>query len=229
MGHDHQQSSSSGAVIAIVVAVPLVAIIGIVAVAGAWLLVRTSSVQSQAVTSEQLTVELHGAETETRRAVAHVRIKDGMVQIQQSSDAATPETRLNFAVTLDREGNASVDGEEIDLDELRAQLAKLKDETSNAFSVQINADPECPVTHVIPVIREQIVSLSIATIAQNADERLAVERASHELEDDIHSSTVAVTVSGSSPRVASVVFLPIFTDALPSARNVASNPSLWSP
>lgn len=152
MGHDHQQSSSSGAVIAIVVAVPLVAIIGIVAVAGAWLLVRTSSVQSQAVTSEQLTVELHGAETETRRAVAHVRIKDGMVQIQQSSDAATPETRLNFAVTLDREGNASVDGEEIDLDELRAQLAKLKDETSNAFSVQINADPECPVKLLIPVL-----------------------------------------------------------------------------
>jgi hypothetical protein len=28
---------------------------------------------------------------------------------------------------------------------------KLKDDTSNAFSVQINADSECPVKHVVSV------------------------------------------------------------------------------
>lgn len=51
MGYDqHQQPNSSGAAAAIAVAVLLVAIIGVLALAGAWLLLAgTSSVQSQAV------------------------------------------------------------------------------------------------------------------------------------------------------------------------------------
>ena len=53
---------------------------------------------------------------------------------------------------IDREGNTSVDGENIDLHELKAKLVKLKDETSNAFSVHINAEPECPVKHVVAVV-----------------------------------------------------------------------------
>ena len=167
MGHDHQQSSSSGVVIVIVAAVLLVAILGIIAVAGAGLLLVRGAKMEQAVAIEsrmadkvqrakaeeqRAIVELHGAETVAKRAVAQVRIKDGMVQVQQSSVGAIPDPRLNFDVTLDREGNASVDGEEIDLDELRARLAKLKDETSNVFSVRINADSDCPVKLLIPVL-----------------------------------------------------------------------------
>lgn len=154
MGHDHQQSSSSGAVVAIVVAVMLVGIIGLLAVAGAGLFFvqagRMAVIQDQMVVEEH--VELHRAGAETQRAVARVRIKDGMVQIQESSVGAIPDPRLNFEVRLDREGNASVDGEEIDLNELKARLAKLKEQTSNAFTVLINAHSECPVKHVIPVL-----------------------------------------------------------------------------
>ena len=154
MGHDHQQSSSSGTLVAIVVAVLLVAILGILVVAGAgFFMVRTSSMQSRAVAIEsRMVAEVQRAKADEQRAVAHVRITDGVVQIQQSSIAATPGKRLNFEVTIDREGNASIDGKEHGLDELKAQLTKLKAETSNTFSVQINADPECPVKHIIPVL-----------------------------------------------------------------------------
>jgi biopolymer transport protein ExbD len=69
---------------------------------------------------------------------------------RQFADSSDP--RLNFELNLDREGNASIDGKEIGLDELRAQLAKLKDETSNSFSVQINVDSECLFKHVVSVM-----------------------------------------------------------------------------
>ena len=155
MGYDqHQQSSSSGAVVAIVVVVMLVAILGILAVAGAgFFMVRTSSMQSRAVPIEsRMAAEVQRAKAEEQRAVAHVRIKDGMVQVQRSSVRTTPAPRLNFEVTLDREGNASIDGKGIGLDELRAQLAKLKDETGNSFSVHINVDSECLFKHVVSVM-----------------------------------------------------------------------------
>ncbi|MDP7305145.1 MAG: biopolymer transporter ExbD [Pirellulaceae bacterium] len=139
--HQHQQSESSGAVVAIVAAVLIVAVLGILVVAVAGLFwVRTSTVQSRAVAAEHLAV------AEMQRAVAVAQVQ------QQSSVMATPVPRLSFEVKLDREGNASIDGKGIDLDDLRAHLAKLKDETSNTFSVRINADSECPVKLVVPVL-----------------------------------------------------------------------------
>ena len=139
MGYDErQQSSSSGVLIAVVVAVLLIAVLGILAGVG-FFFVRTSRVEAM-VTHERAVAELHRAGVEAQREVEEVRVE------------ATPESRLNFAVKLDREGNASVDGENIDLDELKEQLVKLKEDTSNAFSVQINADSECPVKHIVPVL-----------------------------------------------------------------------------
>lgn len=140
MGYDqHQQSNSSGAAVAIVVAVLLVATVGILAVAGAWiLLVRTSSVQSRVIAMDQQVV------AELRQGEITTRLRPNV--------EATPEPRLNFEVTLGREGNTSVDGKEIGLDELKAIVAKLKDETHNTFSVRINADSGCPVKHVVPVL-----------------------------------------------------------------------------
>jgi biopolymer transport protein ExbD len=101
---------------------------------------------------QQAVAEVRLAEAEAQRAVAEARINDGMVQVQQSTLAAASDRNLNFEVKLDRAGNASIDGETISLDELRKHLAKLKDETSNAFSMQIIADPECPVKLFIPVL-----------------------------------------------------------------------------
>ncbi|MDP6557959.1 MAG: biopolymer transporter ExbD [Pirellulaceae bacterium] len=139
--HQHQQSESSGAVAAVLAAVLIVAVLGILAVGVVGLFwVRTSTEQSRAVAAEQI------AAAEMQRAVAVAQVQ------QQSSVMATPVPRLSFEVKLDREGNASIDGKGIGLDELRAHLAKLKNETSNAFSVRINADSDCPVKLVVPVL-----------------------------------------------------------------------------
>jgi biopolymer transport protein ExbD len=160
MGYDERhQSSSSGPIVAIVVAGVLFAILAIIAVAAVGLFwVRTDVVQMQSVATEQrlvAEVQLKEAEAQraiTQQAVTRVQIKDGIVQIQESSSATTPDPKLDFVLEIDREGNTSVDDEKFDLDELRARLAKLKDETSDTYSVGINVDPECPVKYVIPVL-----------------------------------------------------------------------------
>jgi biopolymer transport protein ExbD len=141
MGYDERhQSSSSGVLVAVVVVVLIVILLGILAVLGAgYFFVQTSRVEAM-VARERTVVEAHNAEAESLTAVDEARVQ------------ATPEQRLNFELNLDREGNTSVNGEKISLDELRTKLAKLKDETSNAFSVRINADPECPAKHIIPAL-----------------------------------------------------------------------------
>ena len=96
------------------------------------------------VFEEQAFVELHDSEA--------IQV-DTMDQLRQreANVAATPDPRLNFEVEIDGEGNTSVDGEKTDLDELRAKLVKLKDETSIEFSVHIYANSECPVKDVVAV------------------------------------------------------------------------------
>jgi hypothetical protein len=165
MGYDQHQSSSSGAAVAIVVAVLLVGILGVLALAGAWIfLVRLDSSQSQVATvamDQQVVTELRQGGVTTRVQVPQTSVvvkpdpSDFTVRIDQDGNAsvvATPDPKLNFEFKVDREGNASIAGEPLSLDELRVQLSMLKDETANALSVRVNADSECPVKHIIPVL-----------------------------------------------------------------------------
>ena len=173
MGYDqHHQSSSSGALVGVVVAVLLFAVLGILVVVGAGLFfVQTSRVEAMVARDRAVAelrrvgVEAHNADAEAQREVEEARVE------------ATPDPRLNFVVKLDREGNASVDGENIDLDELKAQLAKLKEETGNAFSVQINAGAECPVKHVVSV-------LDVCKEVGDIDYRVALPSGSDSSPDD---------------------------------------------
>ncbi len=145
MGYDQRQQS--GAAVAFVVALLLLAILGLFFVAGAALFwVRTNNVQMQAMASEQRAMaELRQMETIQADAMAEL-------QEQAASVPLTPDTRLGYEVRLDRNGNTTMDGERIGLDELKAEIAKLKEETSNAFSLHINADSECPVKHLVSVL-----------------------------------------------------------------------------
>ena len=170
MGFDQrEQAGSSGAAVAIVVAVLIVAVLGIVVVGGAALFwVRTARLESM-IAQERAVAELrrvgeeaHRADTEAQRNVEEARVE------------TTPYPRLNFEVKLDREGNARLAGEKIRLDDLKAKLAKLKEETNNALSVQISADSECPAKHVVSVadICKQIgvVDLNIASSGDSSGE-----------------------------------------------------------
>ncbi|MBC8356872.1 MAG: biopolymer transporter ExbD [Planctomycetes bacterium] len=141
MGHDqYQRSNSSGTLVAVIGVGLVLVILAIITIAGVGVFwVRASTQQAQAVAMEE-------------RAIAEAQRTMAMSQLEQSRVATTPDPRLIFEVEIDGEGIASVDDEKIDLDELKAKLTKLKDETSNAYSVQINVDLECPVKHFIPVL-----------------------------------------------------------------------------
>jgi biopolymer transport protein ExbD len=148
MGYDERhQSSSSGAAVAIVVAVLLVAALGIVIVGSAALFwVRTSQVEAM-VTHERTVAELRRIGVEAHRADV-----EAQREVEEAQVEATPDPRLNFEVKIDREGNTSVDGKSIDVDELRATLTELKEESGNAYLVKIYADSECPVQQVVAVL-----------------------------------------------------------------------------
>lgn len=160
MGFDEPKpSSSSGAAVVVAAGVILVFICGLLAVAGAgFFYVRSARTESmvlaerhQAVAQRQLALaEAARAQVEIQRATA--QLQHAATQLRQASPAVTPDPRLKFEVTLDREGTASIDGQAIGLAELRARLEKLKEETSNAFSVRISVDPECPVKQLVSVL-----------------------------------------------------------------------------
>jgi biopolymer transport protein ExbD len=148
MGYDERQQPNSSATLVAVIGVGLVlAILAIIAVAAIGLFwVRARTQQAQAVAIEQRAIaELHRVGIKAQR-------EGDLAQLEQSRVAATPDPRLNFVLEIDREGNASTIGERIGLDELRAVIAKQKDETSNVFRVRINADPDCPIKLVVPVL-----------------------------------------------------------------------------
>jgi biopolymer transport protein ExbD len=210
MGYDDpQQPSSSGALIALVGVVLIVAILGVLVVAGAGLFfVQTSRVQVQRamVAKERAVAETHRAEAEALMAV------------EEAQADAMSDPRLNFEVTIDREGSVSIDGKAIGLDELRTQLAKLKIETSGAFSVRINADPECPVKHIIPVLDvcEAVGEIDYRIVASSdgTDVRMTATVASYEpaaewdhFDDGTFSAYDSITLRVVAPeRYASATF-----------------------
>ena len=146
MGCDERQQSNSSGTLVVVIGVVLVfAILAIVVVGGAALLwvgtVRTES-RAAVVAEQRAVIE------EKLRAKATAM----QSELEEARSEATLDPMLNFKLNLDQEGNTNVDGENIGLDELRTRLAKLKHETSNVLVVHINADPECPVKHIVPVL-----------------------------------------------------------------------------
>ncbi|MBP90283.1 MAG: hypothetical protein CMJ64_26860, partial [Planctomycetaceae bacterium] len=94
MGYDqHHQSSSSGALVGVVVAVLLFAVLGILVVVGAGLFfVQTSRVEAMVARDRAVAelrrvgVEAHNADAEAQREVEEARVE------------ATPDPRLNFVV-----------------------------------------------------------------------------------------------------------------------------------
>jgi hypothetical protein len=143
-GYDqHERSSSAGALAAVLAIVGKFACLAILAMGGAayfWMGARME--REHAIVVEQRAVaEAHRAEARALRAVAEV-----------NALKATADPRLTFEITMDRDGGVLVDGDQIDLAELRKRLATAKDETSNAFTVRIAADTDCPLKLIVPVM-----------------------------------------------------------------------------
>jgi len=136
MGYDqHQQSNSTGTVIAVVVAVLLLAVLGIIAVAGAALFFVRTDRQEVAI-----------AAVEVEHAITVPDVQQGISISPTQTEMASMEVRL------DSRGAANINGEEVDIDGLKARLTKLKKETNARLSLQINADADCPVKHVVAIL-----------------------------------------------------------------------------
>jgi biopolymer transport protein ExbD len=146
MGYDErEQSNSSGALVAVIGVGLVLAILAIIAVAAVGLFwVRASTQQSQAVAGERVVAELHRAGIEAQNASADAELEQAQID--------APGSRLDLVLEIDREGNASVDGESIGLDELKKRLAEFRDKSHNTFLLRIETDPDCPARHIIAVL-----------------------------------------------------------------------------
>ena len=172
MGHDHhQQSSSSGVVAAVLVAFLLLAILGIVLVAVVGIrFARKSTMLSRVEAYDQLVV------AEAHEAEAIVALQD------QPRIAATSAKTVSVRVQLDHLGDASIDGEKVGLDTLKAQLTALKQETNTRLSLEINVDSECLFKHVLPVMNlyEEVGDIDFRFVSADALISSTVENAIQE-------------------------------------------------
>jgi biopolymer transport protein ExbD len=147
MGYnERQQPNSSGTLVAVISVGLVLAILAIIAVAAVGLFwVRARTQQAQAVAMEERAIaELH-------RAGAEAHLADAMAQMEQSQ-IDTRGSRLDVVLEIDREGNLSVAGDVIDLDELKKRLAEFKDKSHNTFLLRIETDPNCPAKHIVAVL-----------------------------------------------------------------------------
>lgn len=112
MGYDQRPpSGSSGVVIGVILAVLLVGFLGLVAVGGVaffWLSAVSMETQEAIVAEEWAVAEAYLAEATARDGA------DAPANVEQEGGAvATPDPRPDFRVTVDAEGNVSVDGEHL--------------------------------------------------------------------------------------------------------------------
>lgn len=165
MGYDQpEKSGSSGAVVAVLVAVLLVVLLGglFVVGVGAFFWLGTANVQRQAVD-----VEMEARmETEPARAMAEEALVEALVEAEvqrqqakamaqmrsAAGDSPTSGSQREFKLSISQDGMVSVDGEQIDLAELRARLEKLRDDSNTPVSVQIDVAPDCPREHLVSVL-----------------------------------------------------------------------------
>jgi hypothetical protein len=167
MGYDqHEKSSSSGAIVAVLVALLIVAVLGglLLVGVGTFFWVRTAQVSSQrAMRAEQearvqaehaqAIAEMNRieAEQERQRFEAMSRTRPALETTLGSPD---PQNELQNEVRLKiaRDGSLSVDGEQVELDAWKARLKQVKEEAGAPVSVHIEIDADSLHEHLIPVL-----------------------------------------------------------------------------
>jgi len=162
MGYDQpERSGSSGAVVAVILAVLLILVVGglFVVGVGAFLWVGTTRVATErALVAErearQMAEEVRAlAETKIAEAAAEKRQAEALALAQRETvDAAAPDSQPDLTVNVSEDGSLSISGEQIDLDGLRERLAKLKEETGRPISVSLSVHPDCPARNLQPVL-----------------------------------------------------------------------------
>ncbi|MCO6453759.1 MAG: hypothetical protein J5I93_00450 [Pirellulaceae bacterium] len=145
-----ERSSSSGAVVAVILAVLLVGLLGIVAVGGVaffWLGAARLERQEAVIAEKRAVAEAYRADAEAHRQRAEAMALPRPKPIEPGTMGSNPDLTVNVT----ENGNMSIDGERIELSDLRERLVQLKGESGKAVSVLLLVDANCLMRELTPV------------------------------------------------------------------------------
>ena len=137
MRYDNRDSGCGGVAVALTVVVVLILGVGVLVLVGLFSFRKAAQVEHQAVMARDAAMA-----AEKRARVA----EEALAGERDNPDAETDPVS-QVAITLDADGSISVDGENVDLEQLRRQLV---DANSTDFVVQV--DDECRFEHVSKVL-----------------------------------------------------------------------------
>jgi biopolymer transport protein ExbD len=174
MGYGPQQKeSSSGTTAAVIVAILLVVflITTFVVGVGAFLLLagKRSTTRTVVITQQQAMAEVEKARAEAMRAQAmraQAMAKADAVEVQQlrkqitssfpmtlkPADITVVVDRTSYPVEVARDGTITVEGESMGLNAFKSHLKELKRKSSNAFTLVLEVEADCPVKHLTPLL-----------------------------------------------------------------------------
>jgi biopolymer transport protein ExbD len=148
MGHDtNQQTGCSTTTIILAVLAGMFFCFLLLALAvAAVFYTRVNTAQEHAVLArEEAVMQAERARQVAEEARAQAEAERERAQVLAAKLQADENTRV--ALRISEEGDITLDGEPVDVDELQAMLA-----TSEGQSVAIEADPQCPFEHVAEVL-----------------------------------------------------------------------------
>ena len=148
MAYEDRQSGSGVAVAVVLVLVVLLG--GFLALAvGTWFFERVSAVERQVV------IEQNRAITEAEKARL-MQIETELDRDQLLAEADPEETQpvpvQQMTIEVDKEGNAFLDGNSLQTEELQSRLRALMDESSGQLSIVVQVDDQCRFEHVARIL-----------------------------------------------------------------------------
>ncbi len=148
MAYEDRQSGAGGAAVVVLALVVLLGGILVLAV-GAWFFLRVSTVQRQVVIEQDRAI---AAQKNAERLQFEAELERDQVLAESDPDESNSATVRQLTIAMDKDGNASVDGNSMQLDELQSQLRTMSDESSGQLSVVVQVEDQCRFEHVARIL-----------------------------------------------------------------------------
>ncbi len=147
MAYDRDRKPDMGGAAAVILVALILGIL-VLAVGGFFFLAYSRS-QSQMVMARNQAVA-----AQEKAAWVRVQAEQEREQLLAEADPDEPDsaTVRQVTIAIDKDGNASVDGNSMQLDELQSQLRTISDESSDQLSAVIQVDDKCRFEHVARIL-----------------------------------------------------------------------------
>ena len=148
MAYEDRRSDSGCATVVVLAVVVLLG--GFVALGvGTWIFLRVSTVERQVVMERNNAM---AAQEEAERFRIEAELQRDKLLAESDPVEPNSATVRQLTIAIDKDGNASVDGNSMQLDELQSQLRTMSDESSDQLSVVIQVDDQCRFEHVARIL-----------------------------------------------------------------------------